>query len=289
MRTLLISEAHDPVLAGHFGIARTLEKLKRRWEWMGMSEDVKAYVQTCVRCQLTKNDNQKQKGLLMPITAPTPWHTITLDFVGKFTPARKSSKTHCLVVVDKFSKYIILEAVHETINSQETAEILIRRIISKHGVPVRVISDRGPQFTAGLWKNILASFGSNIALASTHHPQSDRQTERSIRTLIQLLRAFTHQNEDQWEELLPLLQFALNDAHCEATGSTPFRILYGRDPRFPLDFAAGENRTETDSAGSETSELVKGRIGGGQSVRAREATRSSCTHERTELTSTAVL
>ena len=97
------------------------------------------------------------------------------------------------------------------------------------------------------WKG----FGTNIALAATHHPQSDGQSERAIRTLIQLLRAFTNQQQDAWEEVLPLLQFALNDAHCEATSTTPFRILLGRDPRTPLDFAAPP---ETDSIGEESRE-----------------------------------
>ena len=166
-----------------------------------------------------------------------------MDFVGKFTPSASSGKTHCLVIVDKFSKYVILEPVHETVTAKDTADILIKRVISEHGVPARVISDRGPQFISEVWKKVLEGFGSNIALAATHHPQSDGQSERAIRTLIQLLRAFTNQQQDAWEEVLPLLQFALNDAHCEATSSTPFRILLGRDLHIPLDFAAP---SETD-------------------------------------------
>ena len=176
--------------------------------------------------------------MLIPIPSPVPWHTITLDFVGKFTPSCNSDKTHCLVIVDKFSKYVILELVYESVTAKDTADIFIRRVISEHGVPTRVISDRGPQFTAEVWKKVFEGFGTNIALAATHYPQSNGQTKRTIRTLIQLLRAFTNQQQDTWEEVLPLLQFALNDAYCEATSSTPFRILLRWDPRSPLDFAA---------------------------------------------------
>ena len=113
-----------------------------------MREDVKEYVRTCVRCQLTKTDLQKPKGLLIPIPSPAPWHTITLDFVGKLTPSCNTGKTHCLVIVAKFSKYMILEPVYESVMAKDTADILIRRVISEHGVPTRVISDRGPQFTS---------------------------------------------------------------------------------------------------------------------------------------------
>ena len=225
-----------------------------------MREDVKEYVRTCVRCQLTKNDLQKPKGLLIPIPSPAPWHTITLDFVGKFTPSCSSGKTHCLVIVDKFSKYVILEPVYESVTAKDTADILIRRVISEHGVPARVISDRGPQFTSEVWRKVLEGFGTNIALAATHHPQSDGQTERTIRTLIQLLRAFTNQQQDTWEEVLPLLQFALNHAHCEATSSTPFRILLRRDPRSPLDFTTPSGTNTPNEAGYEPDARLKQKL-----------------------------
>ena len=147
-----------------------------------------------------------------------------------------SGKTYCLVIIDKFSKYVILEAVQETVTAKDTANIFIRRVISEHGVPARVISDRGPQFTTDLWKTILTTIGTSIALATTHYPQSDGQTERTIRTLLQLLRIFTHDKQEAWEELLPLFQFALNDAYCDATKNTLFCTLLGRDPHTPLDF-----------------------------------------------------
>ena len=74
------------------------------------------------------------------------------------------------MIVDKFSKYVILEPVFESVMAKDTADILIRRVISEHGVPTRVISDRGPQFTSEVWKKVLEGFGTNIALAATHHP-----------------------------------------------------------------------------------------------------------------------
>ena len=148
-------------------------------------------------------------------------------------------------MVDKFSKYTILEPVFEEISAQDTAEILIRRVVAEFGVPAKVISERGPQFTATVWKEVLNTLGSNIALAATHHPQTDGQSERAIRTLIQLLRCYTNEYEHQWETYLPLFQFAINNALCEATESTPFRILTGRDPRSPITFVSAEDPKPT--------------------------------------------
>ena len=244
IRTLLLSEAHDSRLGGHFGAERTLEKMRRVWTWKGISKDVEEYVLSCPQCQVTRIDTRRAKGHLMPILAPEPWHTVTMDFVGGLAPAATTGHTYCFVMVDKFSKYVLLEGVSESITSAETAAIFIKRVISAFGVPVKIISDRGSLFTASVWKETMKTLGTNIALAATHHPQTDGQSERTIQTFIRLLRCFTEQQQEQWEQMLPLLEFALNDAHCDATGSTPFRVLYGRDPTTPFRFVRGEEIRE---------------------------------------------
>ena len=234
IRTLLMSEAHDPVYSGHFGLEKTLEKIRRTWHWSGMVNDVRMFVRSCPRCQRTKHDTCRPPGLLQPILSRYPWQVVTMDFVGKFTPAEGTENNMCLVMVDKFTKYVLLEAVPETITASQTAEIFIRRLVAHFGVPATVISDRGPQFTSAVWKETLGQLGTQVALASSHHPQTDGQTERTIQTLLRLIRAFTSEKEETWEKQLPLFQYALNDAYCEATQTSPFRALYGKDPMSPL-------------------------------------------------------
>ena len=246
LRTLLLSEAHDSRMGGHFGTARTLEKMRRLWTWRGLAKDVTDYVRSCAKCQVTRIDTQKKKGALMPILAPEPWHTLTMDFVGGLEPARVTGRTYCLVMVDKFSKYVLLEPVSEAVSAEETAEILVRRVISQFGVPVKIISDQGFHLHVGSvagdsWR----SWGLQWHLAATHHPQTDGQTERTIQTLIRLFRCFAEEQKAHWERLLPLFQFALNDAHCEATGSTPFRVLFGKDPVSPFRFPDGRRNGGT--------------------------------------------
>ena len=225
LRTLLLSE---------FGVEKTVEKLKRFWFWPGMVRDVEDYVASCSVCQKTKHGTAKPPGLLQPIRAKHPWHIITLDFVGKFAPGRLTGNTMCLVLVDKFSKYVVLESVPETVNAEQTADVLLKRVITQFGVPEIVISDRGPQFSSEVWQRVLKLLGSQAALASAHHPQTDGQSERAIQTLLRLIRAFASEQENLWEELLPLLQFALNDTYCSSTKNTPFRVLYGCDPVSPM-------------------------------------------------------
>ena len=144
-----------------------------------------------------KHSNVKPRGLLRPILSQRPWQIVTLDLVGRFAPAADTGYTYCLVIVDKFSKFTILEAVPETITSEMTADIFLTKVVSVFGVPSVVISDRGPQFAAKLWKRLLNKIGATSALSSSHHPQTDGQSERAIQTFLRLLRSFTYKANDQ--------------------------------------------------------------------------------------------
>ena len=186
LKTWCISQAHDPPFAGHFGVTKTLEKVRRHWAWPGMARDVREYVATCPLCQSMKASNLKPRGLLKPILASRPWQIVTMDFVGHFHADRTHGYTHCLVIVDKFTKFTLLEAVPESVTAAHTADIFLRRVVAIFGVPRVVISDRGPQFTARLWKSLLQKLGTTAALATSHHPQTDGQSERSIQTFLRL-------------------------------------------------------------------------------------------------------
>ena len=111
---------------------------------------MKEYVASCFLCQYMKHSIVKPRGLLKPILAERPWQIVTLDLIGKFAPAENTLNTHCLVMVDKFSKFVILEAVPEMLTATQTAEIFLRHVVSVFGMPSIVISDRGTQFSARL-------------------------------------------------------------------------------------------------------------------------------------------
>ena len=91
-----------------------------------------------------KSETAKRHGLLRPILAPYPWHTVTMDFVGKFEAGRLSGNTYCLVIIDKFSKYTLLQSVPEACDSRLLVDIFLQRVVAEFGVPIQIISDRGP-------------------------------------------------------------------------------------------------------------------------------------------------
>ena len=162
-----------------------------------------------------------------------------MDFVGKFAPAADTSHNTCLVIVDKFSKYTILQGVPGNVDAQKTAQLFIKRVVSIWGVPAVVVSDRGPQFSSQLWRSILSALGSHAALATSHHPQTDGQSERAVQTVLRLIRSYASEQQDQWEAMLPMLEYALNDSYCKSTLTTPFRLLRGYDPVGPQQFMTG--------------------------------------------------
>ena len=235
IRTIILIENHTKTLAGHFGADKTRRMVERFWQWHGMARDVREYVQSCAVCQRNKHSTHATPGELHPILARRPWQIVTMDFVGGLHAAEKSRNTQIAVLVDKFSKYVCLEPCAKEIDAVQTAQIFLRRIVGDFGVPQVVISDRGPQFAAEVWQRILALIGSQVALASTHHPQSDGQSERMIQTLLRMVRSYAQTVAEQWEALLPMMQFALNNAPSSAGKYSPFQVLYRVIPIQPAD------------------------------------------------------
>ena len=133
-----------------------------------MATDCKQYVNTCVTCQKNKNRNTKMPGLLSPIRATLLEEILTIDLVSKFKPAIDTHHEQYLDIVDKFSRYSMLQGCPIGITSRKLARILLARAITLFGVPHKVISDRRPQFTAELWQSLFNAIGSKAALAATH-------------------------------------------------------------------------------------------------------------------------
>ncbi|GJP84117.1 hypothetical protein CLOP_g14200 [Closterium sp. NIES-67] len=138
-----------------------------------------------------------------------------------------------LVVIDKFSKMGHFIPTHTTACTEETAQLFVRYIISQHGIPTTLISDRDPKFTSKFWKELMSLLGSKLAMSSAYHPQTDGQTERLNQIVEQLLRAACKDEIFKWDLHLPILEFAYNNATHAATAQTPFFLCYGCCPLTP--------------------------------------------------------
>ncbi|GJP81305.1 hypothetical protein CLOP_g11465 [Closterium sp. NIES-67] len=230
---LLLEEYHDVLYAGHFGSNKTLTGIAKHYYWPHLAEDVQKFVTSCDTCQRMKSSKQKKAGLLQPLPVPEqPWQVVSLDFITGLPPTTSGHDT-ILVVIDKFSKMGHFIPTHTTARTKETAQLFVRYIISQHGIPTTLISDRDPKFTSKFWKELMSLLGTKLAMSSAYHPQTDGQTERLNQIVEQLLRAACKDEISKWDLHLPVLEFAYNNATHAATGQTPFFLCYGRHPLTP--------------------------------------------------------
>ena len=138
----------------------------------------------------------------------------------------------------KLAHFLPVKTIHR---AQYYAELYISRIMSLHGVPRTIISDRGAQFIARFWEQFHAAMGTRPIRSSAYHPQTDGQTERINQILEDMLRACVLTYSQKWDECLPLAEFAYNNSYQESIRMAPFEALYERRCRTPLNWSeAGE-------------------------------------------------
>lgn len=232
---------HDSKLVGHPGQDRTHSLIKRDFYWEGLSKWVKAYVQSCQECARHKPRRHAPYGLLQPLPIPShPWSEISMDLVG---PLPKSDGYDAiLVVVDCFSKMAHFILATMNLTSDGLVKLFVNHIFSKHGIPEKVVSDRGSIFISEWWREFTKLAGMSMVYSSPYHPQTDGQTERVNQHLEQYLSLYTSYNMDDWSQLLPWAEFAYNNSPSHTTKLSPFEVLYGCNIRF--DFAGIEGRLE---------------------------------------------
>jgi len=236
----LMEELHDTPMAAHPGRDRMAANLTRRFFWPRMAKHIADFVAKCPACQRSKPRPGTTPGLLQPLPIPAgAWASISVDFMTDL-PRTQRGRDALLVVVDRFSKMIHLTAVHKSDSAAETARVMTRDVIRLHGVPREIVSDRDPKFTSELWGELWTGLGTKLSMSTAAHPQTDGQTERANRTVNAMIRALLQDVKTDWEDLLPLIEFAYNSSAQASTGRSPFSIIYGREPRAPVDVLKGE-------------------------------------------------
>lgn len=237
-RSAVIHWIHTARFTCHPGVSRTTALLKRYFWWHSMDKDVKAYVAACSVCARNKTSNRHPSGLLQPLSTPhRPWSHIALDFVTGL-PA-SSGKTVILSIVDRFSIAAHFIALEKLPTATETTQILTDHVFQLHGIPLDIVSDRGPQFVSQVWRAFCSALGAKANLSSGFHPQSNGQTERLNQELESALRCVTSQNPATWSSQLPWVEYVHNSLTSSATGLSPFEASLGyQPPLFP------ENETE---------------------------------------------
>jgi hypothetical protein len=199
-----------------------------------MLHSVAEYVAICDTCQRVKAEHQRPAGLLQPLKIlEWKWEEITMDFIVGL-PRTQKGYNSIWVVVNRLTKVAHFIPVNTTYSSARLAELYISRIICLHGVPKKIISDRGSQFTSRFWEQLHDSLDTKLRFSTAYHPQTDGQTERTNQVLEDMLRACAIQYGTSWDKCLPYAEFSYNNSHLASLKKSPFEALYGRKCTTPL-------------------------------------------------------
>ena len=139
----------------------------------------------------------------------------------------------------------------------------VDNIWKHHGMPLRITTDRGPEFTNKFIAALCELVGTMHCKSTAYHPQSDGQTERMNRVLEDMLRHYVNPKQNNWDDLLSCAVFAVNNAYQESIQDTPFFLNYGKHPRLPSDLTLGDERKKAVKAvnfiGKSSRKLLPGR------------------------------
>ena len=229
LRLRVLRACHDHPTAGHWGQNKTQQLVLRDYSWPGLRLYVRDYCKSCTTCARTKVPRHLPYGTLkqLPIP-PRPWDSISMDLIEKLPIS--DGYTDILVVVDRLSKQAIFIPTHETMDAPGLARLFLIHVFSKHGVPSHVTSDRGSEFVSHFFRSLGTVLDMELHFTSGYHPEGDGQTERVNQTLEQYLRVYCNYQQDNWSQLLPLTEFAYNNALNDTTGFSPFFANKGYHP-----------------------------------------------------------
>ena len=233
-RVKLMKACHDAPGAGHGGRSKTLDLLQREYYWPAMRKDIARYVRNCHTCSRSKAHRNGPYRVLKALPVPVKrWADWSMDFV---TGLPMSNGFDCiLVVVDRLTKIRHFIPTNTTIDALGTAELLVRHVVKLHGLPESIVSDRGPQFAALVFKEICRRLGADRRLSTSFRPQTDGQTEVVNAIMEGYLRAYVNYQQDDWEKWLALAEFAANNTRSETLNCSPFFANYGFNPRLGFE------------------------------------------------------
>lgn len=222
----LIERSHNPPSSAHRGILKTIEILKRHYFWKTLIPDVKEFKNQCIVCKRTKAPNFQMKP---PMGSHhevfRPWQKIYVDFLGPY-PRSKGGNTCILIIVDAYSRYVMLEPIR-----QATASILVkfleRRVFSIFGVPQYIVSDNGRQFESNILAQLLAKYGVTHIFTAKYSPQSNA-SERVNRSVLAAIRAYVSGCHQNWDEHLSEISLALCDVVHDSTQFSPHFLVFGQ-------------------------------------------------------------
>ncbi|GKA53681.1 putative reverse transcriptase domain-containing protein [Tanacetum coccineum] len=214
VRTLIMDEAHKSKYSVHPGADKMYYDLRDRYWWPGMKKDIAEY------------------------------EGIAMDFVTKL-PRSISGHDTIWVIMDRLTKAAHFLPMREDYKMDRLARLYLNEIVARHGVPISIISDHDSHFTSRFWQSMQEALGTRLDMSTTYHPQTDGQSEHTIQTLEDMLRACVLDFGGSWDVHLPLVEFSYNNSYHSSIRCVLFEALYGRKCHSPIILKAARDRKKS--------------------------------------------
>jgi hypothetical protein len=228
VRQQILDEAHLSRYSIYPGSTKMYQDIKQHYWWKKMKIEIERYVARCDTCRRVKAVHMKTAGPLQSLPILTwKWEDISMDFIIGLPKTAKGFDS-IWVIIDWLTKIAHFLPVKTKYLVVAYVELYIARILSLHGIPKMIVSDRGPQFVSKFWSELHKFLGTKLFHISAYHPQTSGQTERVNQILEDMLRVCVLEFSQKWDDCLPLAEFSHNNNYQESIKMAPFEALYGR-------------------------------------------------------------
>ncbi|GJX44315.1 putative reverse transcriptase domain-containing protein [Tanacetum coccineum] len=189
LRELVMHESHKSKYSIHPKSGKMYQDLKLLFWWPNMKANIATYVSKYLTCVKVKAEHQKPSGLLQQPEIPVwKWERITMDFVSGL-PRTPSGYDTIWVIVDRLTKSAYFLPMKKIDSMEKHTRLYLKEVVCRHGVPVLIISDRDSHFTSNFWRSLQEALVTKLDMCTAYRPQTDGQSERTIQTLEDMLRA----------------------------------------------------------------------------------------------------
>ena len=249
---MVFRELHQEM--GHLGAPRVVQLARERFYWPNMEDDITHFVTKVCPCLKQRRPNLSTRAPLHSVTTSYPFELVSIDFLH--LEASSGGFEYILVVIDHFTRFAQAYATKNK-SAKAAADCLFNDFVLRFGFPTKILHDQGREFENKLFHRLEKLSGVTRLRTTPYHPQGNGKVERFNRTLLHMLRTLPESQKHKWKDSLNKVVHAYNSSRNDATGFSPFYLLFARSPRLPVDLMFGLSREDTRMNHTEYTEKWK--------------------------------